>query len=478
MASAPRYDLITFGGGLAGLVTAARAAQLGLRVAVLEKATEDKYLCSSRYGTGVIVAMGRSILSDPDDIAAAIMAATDGTARPELARMLASNARRAAEWLRGEGAQLAEEDTSTGRNIVLLPRRRFKEGLDWEGKALDLLLGRLEQNIRDRGGAMLRGTEVKSLLMADGACVGVRAIGAGQAAEFRSDAVVIADGGYQANPEILRRLLFEKPDRVLLRAATLGGMGDGIVMAEDAGAATGGFGAFYGHIHHRDAMDNGRLWPYPHFDAVAAVSVLVDRHGHRFTDEGLGGVCMANAIAKLDDPLSTFVVFDDAIWNGTPGRALPVPVNPFLMEGRGWMHSADTIDGLARLMAVPATSLRETIEGHNEAVSGGPLQNVQPRRTTAKHLPMAIAAPPYHAVPLCAGITLTMGGIHISERCQALRSDGTPIRGLYVAGTPVAGLEGGPRAGYIGGLCKAITLGVVAAESAAATAGRSVTRDL
>ena len=62
-----------------------------------------------------------------------------------------------------------------------------------------------------------------------------------------------------------------------------------------AGAAIGGLGKFYGHIHHKNAMTNAQLWPYPHLDAAAEIAILVDPSGQRFTDEGLGGVCMANA---------------------------------------------------------------------------------------------------------------------------------------------------------------------------------------
>ncbi len=46
------YDVIIIGAGIAGLVTANRAAQLGKRVAVLEKSTEEKYICNSRYAYG------------------------------------------------------------------------------------------------------------------------------------------------------------------------------------------------------------------------------------------------------------------------------------------------------------------------------------------------------------------------------------------------------------------------------------------
>jgi len=70
-------------------------------------------------------------------------------------------------------------------------------------------------------------------------------------------------------------------------------------------------------------------------------------------------------------------------------------------------------------------------------------------------------------VPLCAGITGTMGGLVIDAHAQAQKPDGGPFPGLYAVGTPVAGLEGGPRAGYVGGLSKAFILGLLAAEHAA-----------
>ena len=48
---------------------------------------------------------------------------------------------------------------------------------------------------------------------------------------------------------------------------------------------------------------------------------------------------------------------------------------------------------------------------------------------------------------------------------------GTPIAGLYAAGSCTGGLEGGPMAGYLGGLGKALTTGyraggVIAKEAA------------
>ena len=47
------FNVVVIGGGIAGMVAANRAAELGKRVAVLEQSTEVQYICNSRitYGT-------------------------------------------------------------------------------------------------------------------------------------------------------------------------------------------------------------------------------------------------------------------------------------------------------------------------------------------------------------------------------------------------------------------------------------------
>ena len=71
------------------------------------------------------------------------------------------------------------------------------------------------------------------------------------------------------------------------------------------------------------------------------------------------------------------------------------------------------------------------------------------------------------AIPVCAGITYTMGGIAIDGHARVKHRDGGVIDGLYAAGSATGGIEGGKLAGYIGGLSKAATFGFRAAEHAA-----------
>jgi fumarate reductase flavoprotein subunit len=467
------YDLVTIGGGFSGLVSAARAAELGLKVAVLEARAEDRYPCSSRYTTGVSNVMGLAILADPDVLYRAIVDGSGGTANPALARAIADNGKRAIDWLAAQGARFitrALQKDQPGQK-VLAPPRRLIAGLDWEGRGGDVVMRHLEQNLVKRGGELMRGTQATELVVENGACTGVIALQNGASMQINARAVVIADGGFAANPQMVAQYITPRADRVLARVGP-GANGDGIRLAEAAGAAIGGFGAFYGHVHHRAAMQNPKLWPYPHLDAVAEVALLIGPDGRRFTDEGLGGVCQANAIARLADPLSAHLIMDDAMWQAEPKLTTTVAANSAMVTAGGPLISAPDLETLAAKIGIPSATLAETVPAHNDAVAANDFVHLAIPRSVKRHKPMTFAVPPYHAVPLCAGITGTMGGVVIDAQARAQKREGGVFQGLYAVGTPVAGLEGGPRAGYVGGLSKAFILGLLAAEGAAATSAK------
>ena len=464
-----QYDVVTIGGGFSGLVTACRAAELGLSAVVLEARGEDRYPCSSRYATGAANVMGLPIMAEPDRLFAAIMNGSGSNANPAVARAVADNGKRAIAWLSQQGAQFTSRvlrHDQPGQQ-VLAPVRAETAGLDWEDRGADRLMHQLEQNITRRGSVLMRGVKADALVIEDGACIGVEAVRDDTRLRIASKAVVIADGGFAANPEMVAQYITPHADRVLARVGP-GAKGDGIRMAEQAGAGVGGFGAFYGHIHHASAMTDARQWPYPHLDAAAEVGIVVGPDGKRFTDEGLGGVCVANAIAHLSDPLSAFLILDEAIWNAEPTLTTTVPANPAMTNAGGALFSAHDVETLAALAKLPGDQLARSIAQYNDAVDGNDFAPLAVPRTRRKHMPMPIRIAPLHAIPLCAGITGTMGGVVINAHAQAQKPDGTNFHGLYAVGTTVAGLEGGPRAGYVGGLSKAFILGMLAAEHAAA----------
>ena len=466
MAVAQSFDLVTVGAGLAGLVAANRATQLGLKVAVLERGQDETYPCNSRYAGGMVHISYHNVMDPPPELERAVMEITEGNADPALVKALAGTARRAVEWITEEGARFASDGSSIGwRQWALAPVRPPVTHMEWQGTGADATLRRLEQNLVQRGGEIHRGTRALSLIMEGERCTGVEAQGARTRSAYVAHAVLLADGGFQADNDLLRQHISPAPQALKQRNAGTG-LGDGLRMALKVGATVTGLEAFYGHLLSRDAMHNERLWPYPQIDELGSAGVVVDGRGLRIADEGMGGVFLANAVARLADPACATAIFDGAIWQG-PGRSASIPPNPVLVREGGTLHQADTVAALAAKIGVPPRALEDTLEKYNEAVRSGRCQTLDPPRSTHKRTPMGITAPPFYAVPICAGITYTMGGILIDGNARVLRPDRRPIPGLYAAGSTTGGLDGGRSCGYAGGLSKAMVFGLLAAEHAA-----------
>src|SRR3984893_9071134 len=188
----------------------------------------------------------------------------------------------------------------------------------------------------------------RALKLASGG-IEVETIEAEGAAKFNAPSVVIADGGFQANLDMIRAYICSAPEKLLARNGGTA-TGDGLRMAQAVGAASTGLGMFYGHLHSRDAMNTVRLWPRPYVDEIAAASGVIRADGHRFADEGLGGIYLSNVVARLHDPLGATIVFDQAIWDGPPGRAHTHTANPLLPEAGGPLPRGGTIAGVGGLI--------------------------------------------------------------------------------------------------------------------------------
>jgi fumarate reductase flavoprotein subunit len=280
---------------------------------------------------------------------------------------------------------------------------------------------------------------------------------------LHATAIVIADGGFQANLDMIRAHITPAANKLLQRNGGTA-MGDGLRMAQALGAQVTDLRNFYGHLHSRDAMDTTRLWPRPYADELAASGIVVDASGRRIADEGLGGVWLSNAIARLPDPLGTTVIFDQPIWDG-PGRNHVQPPNPLVQDAGGTLHCAETLDELAETTGMAPDALTETVGHYNAALDAGTLKNLSPPRSDQTK-PWPIRTPPFYAMPICTAITNTMGGLVVNGHGQVLNQSDRPIPGLFAAGSTIGGLNGGPHAGYVGGLINA-TVGLLAAEKIA-----------
>ncbi|MBN9427183.1 MAG: FAD-binding protein [Burkholderiales bacterium] len=464
-------DVVVIGAGVSGMIAALRVAQSAGRALVLEKLPEERYVCNSRLTQGVWHCALADLLSDPKTLEARIMGATGQAARKDLAHAVAHDALRTVRWMQSVGVRFIRGPLDY-QSFVLAPPSVTAQGRAWEGRGGDVMLRTLEAELNRQHGRILRGHRAVRLIMNGDRVAGVEGeIADGRRFAVKAAAVVIADGGFQANDELMRRHVYRRPEAVFQRNAQTG-MGDGLTMAMEVGAAVTGLDAFYGHVLSKDVFVNEQLWPYPLLDYVMSSAVLVDKHARRWVDEGTGGIVVANAIAQSDDPSDKLVIADETIWNDAGQFRLLSP-NPWLTRAGGTMYRADSIEKLAEQCGLDANALLETINGYNAAIKSGANARLQPGRSTDVYAARPIETAPFYGIPVCAGITYTMGGIAIDADARVLTESEVPIPGLYAVGCAAGGLEGGAAIGYVGGLVKSSVTGLRAGEHIAAMRERA-----
>ena len=470
MSTTPSFETLIIGGGIAGLVCGLRLAEQGVKVAILEKGETDKYLCNSRICGGAFHVSYRDVMEPPDVLMNAMKNKTQGFSRQSFLDVMANEPGKTVNWLKTKGLRFIKVGDAPHRRTTLAPPIATKGRDYWHGRGGDVMLRTLHAELKKAGATLLLGTRALSLRMAGSQCVGVEAEQQGKKVSLDARNVVISDGGFQANHELLKEFVTREPAKIRQRNAQTA-MGDGLKMAREVGAALVGMNRFYGHMLIQDAMTNDDLWPFPLMDDLCGGGVMVDTSGKRFVDEGLGGVYLANHVAGMQDPLSTMVIFDQPIWEG-PGKEFIAPANPLIVSNGGTVHKANTLTELAQQLGLPAGALEATIAQYNAAVDAGTTAQLTPARSANPHKAWPVRAAPFYGVRLAAGITYTMGGIAIDGDSRVLDTNDHPITGLYAAGCATGGLEGGDAVGYVGGLSKSSTTGFRAAEHIAANRAR------
>jgi tricarballylate dehydrogenase len=485
------YDVIVVGGGNAAFCAALAAQEQGAKVVMLEAAPEDEAGGNSRFTAGSI----RVVYNGVDDIKTLVPDLTQaeidttdfGTytadqffddmarvtqhrANPDLVELLVTKSFDTLNWMREKGV----------RFIPIYGRQAFKQADGkfkfWGGLTVESvgggpgLVNMLTESAKKRGIEIRYRTRALDLLTDGDRVNGVRVRHDGQVSEIHGKAVVLASGGFQANPEWRTRYLGPGWDLAKVRGTRFN-TGDGIRMALDIGASPcGNWSGCHAVGWEMNAPEFGDLAVGDQFQKHSyPFAIMVNATGKRFVDEGAD--FRNYTYAKygrviLEQPGQfAWQIFDQKVKHLQRDEYRIRQITKV---------TANTIEELAgKLEGVNAGEFVKTIAEWNKAVKQDiPFNpNVKDGRRTEglainkSNWANTVDQPPYEGYAVTCGITFTFGGLRVNTDCEVLNTDYQPIRGLYAAGELVGGIF---YFNYPGGsgLCSGAVFGKIAGTSA------------
>jgi len=468
-------DVLVVGGGNAGFTAALAAAENGRSVLLLEKADKDRAGGNSYYTAGAtrIPHGGLKDLVDvvePDerhavtevppyskeDYLADLEKVSGGRNDPELSRVLVDESHGTLRWLQRQGLKYR---LMYERQAYSRPDGSF---LFWGGLHIGNVgggKGLMEDHAAaaERAGVGVRYGHAVSELISEGArVVGVRyRDAAGAEGEVRAGSVILASGGFEANPEMRRRYLGEGWQEAKVRG-TPGNTGEMILAALDAGAAQGGDWS----TCHSVAWDAGFAENESNFELTNQLTrggyplgIVVNRAGARFVDEG------------ADFRNYTYARYGRDILQ-QPGavayQLFDATTRPMLRAEEYEMPgvsvvSADDLATLAVGAGIDPSGLERTVTEFNSRIETARTfdPNVKDGRAAAVVPPksnwaLALETAPFYAFPVTCGVTFTFGGLKTDTFGRVLKNDGAPVPGLLACGEALGGLFSGNYPGGSG----------------------------
>jgi tricarballylate dehydrogenase len=403
-----------------------------------------------------------------------LMRVTEDCADPDMALLLVRESQNTVRWMKERGI----------RWIPMFGRQAYKVGGKfrfWGGLVLEAVGGGpglidMEYASAAKAGIDVRFEAKVTRLVTDdrGGLTGVVVRTPDGTETITAGAVVLAAGGFEANPEMRTRYLGPNWELARVRGTPYN-TGDGIRMAIDIGALPWGHWSGCHSVQwdlnapwhgDRKVGDNFQKHSYP-------VGIIVNLRGERFVDEGAdfrNYTYVKYGRAVIGQPRRTaFQIFDQKV------------VDILREEYRireVTKAEADTFEELARKLEIDVPGFVKTMNDFNAAVmkdvpfnpavkdGKGTRGLAVPKSNWAQPLD----TPPYVGYAVTTGITFTFGGLKIDDEARVIDCEQRAIPGLFAAGELVGGLFYHNYPGGAGLMAGAV-FGRIAGRSAARAAG-------
>ena len=460
-------DVVVVGGGGAGMSAAVRLAELGQQVILFEKASFLGGAISVSGGNQVI--MGSQLQADngvEDDSVESMVADFEangaGKNNEEILTLFAENVGAATDWL------VASCGIEFDAGLHQLGEYSHNRELAYTGGGAGFA-ERMRKAVERSGATVYLSTKVESLLVEDGAVVGVKAVSTDGTKEYTVHAanVVLATGGYGNNKDMLTD---EMKSALYYGPST--STGDGIRMAEAVNAQTAN-------------MEYGKRYPNGiEVDTGIAKStiagnivgwtmsaILVNADGNRVVNAKASNRTILEE--ELQQPGGMLYLLLDSetfeVWKTklAPAGISEGDIEKYLAANGTttpvFAHG-ETLEEAAAAAGVNAENLAATVEKYNSFVEKG--EDADFGRN-ASYLTMKIGAGPYYLIEQKPRFATTMGGLVVNTNMQVLNQEGSAISGLYAAGETCGQVMGDDSPSGANNAW-AITSGKLAADAIAA----------
>ena len=422
-------DVIVVGAGGAGLSASVTAAQAGATVILLEK--------SNIVGGNTLMTMAginavdsKVQLADEEyqaqDTSAEAFKAlhTHEGAHEELIDAYAANSGELIDWVSDMGVEFEVKITQDPRNELqnywmLYSGGNFETAMHIV-TALDNQL-KQEENI-----SLYLNIDATELLTDDnGAVIGVKAVNqAGEEIEFYGKKVILATGGYCANPDIYLQYIPEWKNAVIgVNAPTTG---EGLEMATAVGAVLVDMDQIqpFGHTMVGYGLVTPPSTAFPGGNDIDCI--FVNQDAERFAQEGSNRTLPNDVILANE---KSFCIFDDSGMNDFMAARV----------AGGYVQEADSVRELAENLGLDPDKLEASVAAYNEDIADGVDD------AFAKDPVQPIDGQKYYGYQFGLCAHYCMGGILINENTEVVYENGTAIPNLYAAGEVTGGFHGVKR---------------------------------
>ena len=453
------YDVVVIGAGGAGFSAAITARNAGANVVLLEKMPAvggNSLISGAEMNAAKNWVQPKLGINDdsPELHAEDTFKGGDGKGDMKVINVMTHQALDAAKWCRDYLGVRFEDD-----NLFFFGGHSRKRALIPVGHTGTEFIAKFQAKADELGIPVITNMKAEELIKdKDGRVVGVKATMDGSEYTFNAKGgVVLATGGFGANPEMVKKYNPKIDERFKTTDAP-GTTGEALYMAERAGA---------------QLVNMGYIQTYPICDPISGAieliadarfdgAIMLNQEGKRFVEELQRRDVLSEAILNQTGQYC-WVLWNDNI--GKISNTVKAHANEYeAFTKQGVMTTCDDLKCIADFTKIPFDQLQKTVKRVSDMAGKGNDKDFNHRAGL-----MDMQQGKYYVIKAVPSTHHTMGGVRINEKAEALTAEGKVIPGLWAAGEVTGVTHGTNRLGG-NAYTDIIVFGRIAGEAAAKAA--------